>query len=110
MEPLKRVTPATIDVLRILVDAHDPCWGLQVIKSSDRPAGSVYPILERLESLGWVRSFWETDDSRSGPRRRYYELTEGGAGAAATAVREFGVRGTQPGSAPRSITVTGVTA
>jgi PadR family transcriptional regulator, regulatory protein PadR len=104
MEPLSRVTAATVDVLRVLVEANDPCWGLQVIKSSDRPAGSVYPILERLESLGWVRSSWETDDSRSGPRRRYYELTEGGAESAAAAVRDFGMRDARAGRAPRLVT------
>jgi PadR family transcriptional regulator, regulatory protein PadR len=104
MEPLSRVTAATIDVLRVLIDADEPCWGLQVIKSSDRPAGSVYPILERLESLGWVRSSWETDDSRSGPRRRYYELTEGGAESAAAAVRDFGMRDARAGKVPRFVT------
>jgi PadR family transcriptional regulator PadR len=109
MEPLSRVTAATIDVLRVLVDANEPCWGLQVIKSSDRPAGSVYPILERLESLGWLRSSWETDDSRSGPRRRYYELTEGGAESAAAAVREFRMREGRPSKAPRFVTTTAVT-
>jgi PadR family transcriptional regulator, regulatory protein PadR len=104
MEPLSRVTAATIDVLRVLVDSNEPCWGLQVIKSSDRPAGSVYPILERLETLGWVRSSWETDDSRSGPRRRYYELTEGGAESAAAAVSDFRMRDARARKVPRFVT------
>ena len=89
MEPLARITPATIDVLKVLSDSSEPCWGLLVIKSSGRPAGSVYPILERLETSGWVTSNWEDDDSRPGPRRRYYELTESGAQAARAAIREF---------------------
>ena len=110
MDPLSRVTAATIDVLRVLVDASEPSWGLQVIKSSDRPAGSVYPILERLESMGWVRSSWETDDSRSGPRRRYYELTEGGIESAATAVRDFDSRAARRSEAPRFITPLSVNA
>ncbi len=92
MQPLSRVTAATIDVLRVLGESPESCWGLQVIKSSGRPAGSVYPILERLESLGWVTSSWEADGSRPGPRRRYYELTEGGAVAAARTVAAFAVR------------------
>jgi PadR family transcriptional regulator PadR len=104
MEPLSRVTAATIDVLRVLDDANESCWGLQVIKSSGRPAGSVYPILERLESIGWVRSFWETDDSRSGPRRRYYELTDGGAEAATSAIRDFAQRADSVQKTPRLIT------
>lgn len=82
MEPLSRVTPATVDVLSVLLDASDPIWGLLVIKASGRPAGTVYPILDRLERGGWVRSRWEDEPGRSGPRRRYYELTEDGARAA----------------------------
>lgn len=103
MEPLRRVTAATIDVLRVLVEADDSCWGLQVIKLSNRPAGSVYPILERLETMGWVRSSWETDASRPGPRRRYYELTEGGAESASAAIRDFGPREVLEPRAPRFV-------
>lgn len=89
MEPLTRVTPATVDVLAVLSEADSACWGLQVIKQSGRPAGSVYPILERLESIGWLSSSWEADGERPGPRRRYYELTEDGAPAAARTVADF---------------------
>jgi hypothetical protein len=103
MEQLSRVTPATIAVLRVLDEATDACWGLMVIKLSGRPAGSVYPILERLESLGWVTSSWEIDDARPGPRRRYYQLTEGGAGAASAAIIRFEAR-SLPVATPRLIT------
>ena len=89
MEPLSRITPATIDVLSVLQDTDGPCWGLLVIKSSGRPAGSVYPILERLEANGWVTSSWEDDPSRVGPRRRYYELTPDGATSARAVITEF---------------------
>jgi PadR family transcriptional regulator, regulatory protein PadR len=87
MEPLSRITEATVAVLEVLAEGTEPCWGLLIIKSTGKPAGSVYPILERLESAGWVTSSWEDDSARSGPRRRYYELTEGGATAAAAAIR-----------------------
>ena len=86
VQPLPRITPATADVLAGLLAAAAPTWGLRLVKGSGRPPGSVYPILERLEGLGWVRSEWEGDDARSGPRRRLYQLTEGGAVAAAAAV------------------------
>lgn len=100
MEPLSRVTPATVDVLAVLSGAEDACWGLQVIKQSGRPAGSVYPILERLESIGWLSSYWETDDARSGPRRRYYELTEGGAAAASETISAFARRSRDASARP----------
>jgi PadR family transcriptional regulator, regulatory protein PadR len=89
MQPLSRVTAATIDVLDVLASTSEAAWGLAVIKSSGRPAGTVYPILERLENAGWVTSSWEEDNSRPGPRRRYYQLTDDGGGAALAAITGF---------------------
>ncbi|QNO36838.1 helix-turn-helix transcriptional regulator [Protaetiibacter sp. SSC-01] len=92
MEPLSRLTPATAEVLHALLDAGAPVWGLRIVHETGRPAGSVYPILSRLESAGWVTSVWEDDPSRSGPRRRLYELTADGVPAARAAVAR--IRGT----------------
>jgi PadR family transcriptional regulator PadR len=78
MEPLSRITPATVDVLECLLASTEPTWGLSIIKRSARPAGSVYPILERLERSGWVDSEWDDDADRPGPRRRMYGLTPDG--------------------------------
>ncbi|PZQ89894.1 MAG: PadR family transcriptional regulator [Leifsonia xyli] len=86
MEPLSRLTPATGDVLAALLDAGEPIWGLRLVGVTRRPAGSVYPILERLERAGWVTSTWEDDPGRTGPRRRLYELSADGAVAARAAV------------------------
>ena len=93
MQPLSRITAATIDVLSVLDVSSGPTWGLAIIKQSGRPAGSVYPILERLETSGWVTSSWEEDAERSGPRRRYYELTAEGATAARSTIASFRARG-----------------
>jgi len=82
MLPLSRVTDATLDVLEALIDSVDPVWGLRLVKSTGRPAGSVYPILERLERTGWVESAWDEDAARSGPRRRLYRVTTDGAAQA----------------------------
>ena len=92
MQPLSRLTAATIDVLLVLDASAQPSWGLAIIKQSGRPAGSVYPILERLESSGWVTSSWEENDERTGPRRRYYRLTAEGATAARSAIASFRAR------------------
>ncbi|WP_422734809.1 PadR family transcriptional regulator [Micromonospora sp. WMMD558] len=78
MEPLGRIGGATVDVLRVLLDGERPRWGLEIIKLTGRPSGSVYPLLDRLERHGWVTSSWEETDRR-GPRRRMYELTADGA-------------------------------
>jgi len=87
--PLSRMTPATIDVLRVLLDDGAAVWGMLVIKRTGRPAGSVYPILERLENAGWASSSWEPETDRSGPRRRLYALTSDGGQAALSAVARF---------------------
>lgn len=89
MIPLKRVTASTIDVLTVLLDSADPVWGLQVIKKTGRHAGTVYPILERLERQGWIVSSWEDDAVRSGPRRRFYSFTPEGASAARDTCRDY---------------------
>lgn len=82
MEPIHRVTAPTLDVLGALFASDDPVWGLLVIKATGRQAGTVYPILERLERQGWIRSSWDDDADRPGPRRRLYEFTGEGAVAA----------------------------
>jgi PadR family transcriptional regulator, regulatory protein PadR len=82
MEPIRRVTAPTLDVLDALLAADGPAWGLLVIKRTGRLAGTVYPILERLERQGWVTSSWDEDSERSGPRRRLYEFSGEGRAAA----------------------------
>ncbi|MFD1721863.1 PadR family transcriptional regulator [Amnibacterium endophyticum] len=97
------MTAATAEVLRALVDEEaGGVWGLQVVKRTGRPAGSVYPILERLESAGWVTSEWETETARRGPRRRLYELTADGRAAAREAVAAWSARSASPRKPLRS--------
>jgi len=72
-----------------MLAGSEPVWGLKIIKETDRLPGTVYPILERLESQGWVTSSWEVDEARSGPRRRYYALTPAGRAAATETCRAY---------------------
>ena len=105
MEPLKRVTPATADVLASLRNSDGPSWGLLIVKEIGRPAGSVYPILERLERLGWVESAWDDDSERKGPRRRLYSLTCDGAQASTAAIAKVRARAREDrGSAQTVVT------
>ncbi len=73
-----RLTPALRDVLQQLRNVPDEVWGLLLSSLSGRPTGTVYPILDRLERECFVRSRWETDNDRKGPRRRLYHLTDEG--------------------------------
>jgi len=66
----------------VLLGTEEPRWGLEVIKLTGRPSGSVHPLLDRLERAGWVASSWDDDAERRGPRRRMYRLTPEGAAEA----------------------------
>ena len=66
-------------VLQALNQGHK--FGFDIMDVTNLPSGTVYPALRRLESLGLVRSDWETDkEARQNgrPRRRYYALTATG--------------------------------
>ncbi|MGI8333752.1 PadR family transcriptional regulator [Actinomadura scrupuli] len=79
-------------VLRVLLD--DPArdrYGLDLCAETGLPSGTVYPILARLELLGWVESRWEEPEvhvSGHRPRRRYYTITGDGAVRARTAIAQ----------------------
>ncbi|GIJ74018.1 PadR family transcriptional regulator [Virgisporangium ochraceum] len=96
MEPLGRIGRATVDVLGVLLDSDQPRWGLEIIKVTGRPSGSVYPLLDRLEHAGWVTSHWDDDATRRGPRRRMYRLTADGAAEARRVVARAGARAQAP--------------
>lgn len=86
MTKLTRVTAPTLDVVQVLLGSADPIWGLALAKAVERAPGTVYPILSRLEELGWIVGDWEGESDHSGPRRRYYRLTEEGRAEAAALV------------------------
>jgi PadR family transcriptional regulator PadR len=76
-----RITLQTLQVLGVLLaDPRDEHYGLEISRQSGLPTGSIYPILTRLETAGWVTSAWENiDESKQGRRRRrYYRLTAKG--------------------------------
>src|SRR5262249_39765364 len=64
-------------------------YGLQLCEETGLPSGTVYPIVARLEQVGWLESRWEDPNehvAQGRPRRRYYRLTEDGAERARTAL------------------------
>jgi len=70
-------------ILRELLSKPDEArYGLDLCADVSLPSGTVYPILARLEGVGWLESDWEEADlsvSEGRPRRRYYLLTKDGA-------------------------------
>ncbi|MEY4418061.1 MAG: hypothetical protein RIQ88_499 [Actinomycetota bacterium] len=74
-EPV-RVTTPTLKVAAYLNELRGAStWGLQICAQTGLGSGSVYSVLDRFESYGWVESFWEEDNSRRGARRRLYKVT-----------------------------------
>jgi DNA-binding PadR family transcriptional regulator len=109
---LSRVTNATLDVLEALMGPDEELYGLRIALNAGRKAGSVYPILARLEEAGWVVSSWEREERGDrGPRRRFYRFSPGGLDAARAllADRRGAVRQRAAGGGPawRSRPVTG---
>jgi DNA-binding PadR family transcriptional regulator len=98
----------TVAVLHAVAAGHR--FGFDIVDATGLTAGSVYPALDRLEGLGYLRSTWEAlADARDAhrPPRRYFMLTAEGAQALAAALARhrtfrpvsleaFGIRGPLP--------------
>lgn len=80
-----RVTAATAKVLAaFLATPDDDRYGLELMRATGQPSGTLYPILTRLQDAGWVTGRWEDSDpaATGRPARRYYRLTADGLVAA----------------------------
>ena len=60
-----------------------PLWGYKLTELTGLGSGTVYPIMERLESGGYVSAQVETPRPADRPPRRFYELTGTGRELAA---------------------------
>jgi PadR family transcriptional regulator PadR len=88
---MPRMTLPTQLVLgELIADPTRRIHGFELCAATGRPSGTIYPILAKLEELGWLESEWEEPELHvpaGRPRRRYYRLTEDGATNARTALR-----------------------
>ena len=83
-------------------------FGLDIIRATEMPSGTVYPVLARLKKKGLVRARWEDQraaDRDGRPRRRYYEVTAAGEDVlhketerVATLATELGISGARSGA------------
>ena len=77
------------DVERRVVVLADGIYGLELVRKTGLPNGTLFPVLERLVRYEWVERYWERDESAEAegrPRRRYYRITKKGAELAAAAL------------------------
>lgn len=72
----------------------EPQYGKEIAERLGTPKtlldseGTLYPLLSRLRKQGWVETTWR--ESRTGPPRRYYALTEAGEAALTDFSRVWG--------------------
>ena len=84
------VTYPTTLVLQAISDGVR--YGFDIADRTGLQTGTVYPALRRLESLGYVRSNWESEKiarREQRPARRYYEITKSGSQALDDALKRF---------------------
>ena len=89
MDSRPRLTTGVVTVLAAFLDDPDSDrYGLDLMRATGHPSGTLYPILLRLQNAGWVEAYWEEiDPVQAGrPARRYYRLTPDGRASAYTEV------------------------
>jgi len=84
------LTFGQVSILHAIADGSR--FGFDIMDATGLTSGTVYPTLDKLESLGYVSSRWEDvkrarRDKR--PPRRYFDLTASGAQALAAALTKY---------------------
>lgn len=97
-----RLSGPTLKVLKLyLTTPHADRSGADISKATGVGAGTLYPMLARLQEAGWFESEWEqVDPSEAGrPRRRFYRLTGLGQTRARAAFAEFQINSVEGAAA-----------
>lgn len=74
-----RSSRQTLDILETLL-AHPSQWhhGYAISRQTGVPSGTLYPVLMRLDKLGWLETKWEESAAQGRPPRHLYRLTGNG--------------------------------
>jgi DNA-binding PadR family transcriptional regulator len=76
----KNLSLGSVMVLHAL--ARGCIYGFDIMEETGLTSGTVYPALDRLETLGFARSEWEdarVAQAEKRPPRRYFRITTDGA-------------------------------
>jgi|SRR5687768_14693145 DNA-binding PadR family transcriptional regulator len=106
--PSESLSFGTVAVLHAIAAGYR--FGFDVVDATGLTSGTVYPALDRLEDLGYLRSSWEDASEahrENRPPRRYFSLTADGARVLASALakhktlrpvslRAYGIPGAHP--------------
>lgn len=109
MAGIERITEPTLDVLEVLLQAHQDgrdIHGWEIKKATRRSGPTVYGVIDRLEDARLIAGHWEHQDSSDkGPRRRYYRLTGAGVATASKLIAERRQRSGAKVQAPKRLVV-----
>jgi DNA-binding PadR family transcriptional regulator len=88
---MRMTIPVAKVLSALLADPEAPRYGLDLMKLTGQPSGTLYPVLHRLQAAGWLAAHWEEIDpvAAGRPARRYYLLTPDGVRAARQALAEL---------------------
>jgi PadR family transcriptional regulator PadR len=89
------ITPKMATVLKVfLEDPDQPRYGFELMKLTGMASGSLYPMLARLESAGWLTKGKENIDPRAAgrPARTHYTITGAAVSAARVQLAELSER------------------
>jgi len=79
-----------VSILHAIADGNR--FGFEIMDATGLTSGTVYPTLDKLESVGYLVSHWEdvkTARRDKRPPRRYFDLTADGAAALADALKRY---------------------
>jgi PadR family transcriptional regulator PadR len=79
-DPVRLTMTVAAVLAAFLEDPAADRYGLDLMRATGQPSGTLYPILVRLERAGWLDAQWEEiDPTVAGrPARRYYRFTPDG--------------------------------
>jgi PadR family transcriptional regulator PadR len=78
--PPRMTAPLVKVVSALLADPAADRFGLDIMHDTGLASGTLYPVLVRLRTAGWLSLRWE-DDAEGRPPRRLYRLTPTGVEA-----------------------------
>ena len=83
MPSAPNTSPQTLRVLALLLESPRSWhYGYGISQHTGLRSGTLYPILARLEEMGWLDAKWEESGQPGRPPRHTYRLTSEGAKAA----------------------------
>lgn len=91
-----RLTAQGLKMLKLFIEKpQENLSGAEISRATRIRSGTLYPLLARFESAGWLTSEWEAIDPKEEgrPRRRLYKLTALGQSAALEKMQEYQIGG-----------------